>query len=319
MINKKIPDVIGIFGIPGTGKTTLANLIAHTVNSVPINKFCPDINEISLSGDGGVDNIRNIISRLKFKPTYKKRFIIGDEAHGLTTQAKSTLLKPLENMPDHAVFIFVTDQPEKLPSSITSRCFKLYLNIPKPEDVAIRLKQICKAEKVKVKEKYLLKIAEAAGGIPRESIQVLSAYLNLIEDKEDKKEIKKLLSKTISSILNTDLDKSAVNYLYGVYSEDINFALKSLDGLNDIVGFTSKLLEFNRYFIELLSDLPTYHSYVRKNMVTMFKKDKIDMKLSTCLKVHKKLVNLRAAVATFLVNDYHTLLAHSYDLLVRKD
>lgn len=317
MINKKIPDVIGIFGQSGIGKTTLANLIACTVNEVKVDSFCPDILEISLSGDGGVDNIRNIISSLKFKPTKNKRFIIGDEAHGLTPQAKSTLLKPLEKMPEHSVFIFVTDQPEKLPQSIKNRCFKLYLNNPKPEDVALRLKQICKKEKVKINKKYLLKISEAAGGIPRESIQILSSYMNIINDKNDKKELKKLLKKSIATVLDTNLDKASINYLLGIYLNNPEKTLKSLEGVNDIIGFTSKIMELNKYFIELLSDLPTYNSYIRKQMVSLFKKEKVDMDLKRCLKVHRGLVDLKASVATFMVNDYHTLLAHSYNLLFK--
>ncbi|MBI1974949.1 MAG: DNA polymerase III subunit gamma/tau, partial [Parcubacteria group bacterium] len=127
-------------GPRGTGKTTLARLIAKTVNCQnrqlntevePCNtcELCLDVNhgssfdlvEIDAASNRGIDEIRELREGIKFSP-FKAKFkvFIIDEAHQLTKEAFNALLKTLEEPPEHAIFILETTEPEKLPAKITS-------------------------------------------------------------------------------------------------------------------------------------------------------------------------------------------------------
>ena len=173
LLTKQWPGAVLISGETGSGKTTLARIIAKELKSLDC---CEEIN---IGDSRGIDDIRSLAERAKFAPlgNSKYRIFILDEVHMLTSAAASALLKVLEEPCKTTKFILCTDQPEKLLKTILGRCVKLKLNKITPEEYVPFLKYVCKKEEVSIEEKKLQKIAEAAGGQPRESLQLLEVAL----------------------------------------------------------------------------------------------------------------------------------------------
>lgn len=186
-------------GPRGVGKTTIARLIAKTVNclepkeSEPCNacEACKevmsgsslDVFEIDAASHTDVENVReNIIKSVRFAPNkWKFKVYIIDEVHMLSTSSFNALLKTLEEPPAHAIFILATTEIHKVPQTIISRCQRFdFKRIPVPEIVA-RLQMIAKDEKVDVANDVLQEISRHADGCARDAETLLGQVLALGE------------------------------------------------------------------------------------------------------------------------------------------
>ncbi len=174
----------------GTGKTTSAKILARAVNCLnpvqgePCNEceICKEILEGSLTdivemdaaSNNGVDDIRQIRDEVNFLPTKAKyRVYIIDEVHMLSLGAFNALLKTLEEPPAHVKFILATTEPQKLPTTILSRCQRFdFKRIPE-EDIIKRLKIICKEANINVTEDALKIMAVLSEGHMRDAISIL--------------------------------------------------------------------------------------------------------------------------------------------------
>ena len=177
-------------GPRGTGKTTIAKIFARSVNCLePVNgvacgkcksclysfsKECMDIIEIDAASNNGVDEIRELRSKVNILPSeLKYKVYIIDEVHMLSIGAFNALLKTIEEPPEHVIFILATTDPEKIPATIISRCqwysFKKISN----DDIVTRLAEIVSNENIKVDDKVLSKIAQASDGGLRDAIGLL--------------------------------------------------------------------------------------------------------------------------------------------------
>jgi DNA polymerase-3 subunit gamma/tau len=177
-------------GPRGTGKTSSARILAKSLNCVkgptltPCGE-CPacqeitkgnsfDVLEVDGASNRGIDEIRTLRENVKFAPSYGRyKIYIVDEVHMLTTEAFNALLKTLEEPPEHVKFIFATTAPNKVPSTILSRCQRFdFARIP-VKTIVDALKNICDQEKLKVNEEALFAIAKVAQGGMRDALSIL--------------------------------------------------------------------------------------------------------------------------------------------------
>ncbi|MBW7954762.1 DNA polymerase III subunit gamma/tau [Candidatus Gracilibacteria bacterium] len=238
-------------GPRGTGKTSTARIFAKAINCLDlINgnpclkcKVCEgflenslvDIIEIDAASNTGVDNIREIIEKAVFSPTFcKYKVYIIDEVHMLSKGAFNALLKILEEPPKHLKFILATTEKHKIPETILSRCqiydFKSINSI----DLTNRLKFIAKNENILVDEKSLEFIVKQAKGGLRNAISLFEQL-----------------------IVNDEIKYDTIINNYGIPTSDIisNFYTKIINNDNSVINdFDSISNDFNLqlFFKELL-------------------------------------------------------------------
>lgn len=130
--------------------------------------------KLDAASNRSIDDIREIRQEIQYAPLHaRKRFVIIDEAHGLTGAAAEAALKMIEEPPSHTIFILCTTEPEKLKDTIYGRCISLnFLKIP-DETVAARLRQVCEAENMSADDDALSYIAKSSAGCMRLALQSL--------------------------------------------------------------------------------------------------------------------------------------------------
>lgn len=162
-------------GNAGTGKTTLARIIAREVGADDLG-----IHEINSAENRGIDTAREIMEQMKYLPsTGKANVWILDEIHQQTNASQNALLKPLEDTPDHCYFFLCTTDPQKLIKPLVSRCSVVTMQPLTDSEMAFLLKRTAKAEGRKITKEVGEKIIEIAQGGSRKALKTLSKVLYL--------------------------------------------------------------------------------------------------------------------------------------------
>lgn len=169
-------------GPRGTGKTSVARILAHTVNELVYDSEAIhlDIIEIDAASNRRIDEIRELRERIHTAPASAKyKVYIIDEVHMLTREAFNALLKTLEEPPAHVIFILATTEAHKLPETIISRTQRFSFRPVDKAKVTGHLKTIAQAEKIAIEEEALELIAAHGGGSFRDSIGLLDQIRGL--------------------------------------------------------------------------------------------------------------------------------------------
>ena len=234
-------------GSRGTGKTTCAKILAKAVNCLnPQNgnpcgecEICKgiddgsilDIVEMDAASNRKIDDIRQIIDEVQFKPAKcKYRVYIVDEVHMLTTEAFNALLKTLEEPPEHVIFILATTEVHKLPQTIRSRCQRFDFHRIPPKAIADRVEYVVSQENAEITESAALMLASVADGALRDALSLLDSCLAVSShiDEEVARNAAGLVSKTYlfelaAAIINKNPTKS-LEIIDRLYSESKDMA-----------------------------------------------------------------------------------------------
>lgn len=183
-------------GSRGVGKTTVARILAKTINCLnltediePCNECesCQSFNEghsfnileLDAASNNSVDDIRNVIDQVRIAPQVGKyKIFIIDEVHMLSTAAFNAFLKTLEEPPAHAIFILATTEKHKILPTILSRCQIFDFHRIKVDDIVSHLKEICEKENVQAEEKALHIIAQKADGALRDALSIFDQIVS---------------------------------------------------------------------------------------------------------------------------------------------
>ena len=188
--SKRIAHAYLFAGPRGTGKTTMARLLAKALNCVngptpkPCGKCPPcvhiqegtslDVLEIDAASNRGIDEIRELRERVRFSPVEGRyRVYIVDEVHMLTTEAFNALLKTLEEPPQHVIFVLCTTEPHRVLPTILSRCIRFDFRPVPVDSIRKRVKEVAKAEGIEIEEAAVDSIARAAEGSVRDALSIL--------------------------------------------------------------------------------------------------------------------------------------------------
>ena len=249
-------------GTRGTGKTSVAKILARAVNCEnPVDgspcgecAMCKEIAagnsmnviEIDAASNNGVDNVREIIDEVSYSPTRgKKKVYIIDEVHMLSTGAFNALLKTLEEPPSYVIFILATTEVQKLPITILSRCQRYDFHRITIDTIEARLREVVDAEGIKVEEKALRYVAKAADGSMRDSLSLLDQCIAFNYGEE-------LTYDKVLGVLGA-VDTEVFNRLFSaLYKQDVNAALTLL---SDIVMQGRELSQFVNDFVWYLRNL----------------------------------------------------------------
>lgn len=200
VVSGKIPHAYLFCGTHGTGKTSTAKILSKAVNCLnpkdgnPCNEceICREINagtlidvvEIDAASNRKVENARDLIDTVQYPPHRAKyKVYIIDEVHMLTMEAFNTLLKTLEEPPSYVVFILATTDPQKVPTTILSRCQRFDFKRIKNDDMFKRLRNIVDENGVFAEDRTLKTIARVSDGAMRDALSILDQAMAMSKGK----------------------------------------------------------------------------------------------------------------------------------------
>ena len=226
-------------GSRGTGKTSVAKILAKTVNCENPKDGCAcgvcascrsidegsstNVIEIDAASNNGVDNVREIRDEVAYRPAEGKyRVYIIDEVHMLSAGAFNALLKTLEEPPEYVIFILATTEPHKIPATILSRCQRYDFKRITPQDMVLRLKELMAGEGIEAEDKALKYIARKADGAMRDAISLFDQSVSALNGKVLRYEdALKALGTVDSEILS--------RYLQAILMDDTTGALSLIE------------------------------------------------------------------------------------------
>ena len=255
----KITHAYIFSGPRGTGKTTVARILAKAINceKSPTSEPCgecisckeisesnnPDVIEIDAASNNGVDEIRDIREKVKFLPGGSKyKIYIIDEVHMLSQGAFNALLKTLEEPPKHVIFILATTEPHKVIPTILSRCQRYDFKALSVKEITDLVEKVAKEEGIKISKEAIIAIAEGAEGGMRDALSYLDQAASFTDDAITIDDVN-----SVTGNLNYDKIIELARYFE---DKQVNPALKTVNDLvilgKEINKIVSGMLQFYR-------------------------------------------------------------------------
>lgn len=247
-----LPNAMLLIGTRGVGKTTIAKIVAKTVNCEhPLADGeccdqCPsclsvksgtsmDVLELDAASNNGVDHIRGIIEKVQYRPIGKMRVIILDEVHMLSISAFNALLKLLEEPPADTLFILCTTEAHKIPVTILSRCRKFQFSTISEDMIIEKLTEINSIYGLTAEKAALRLVATAAKGSMRDAESIYENFLDV--------ENRQVTVDVVRDTLGFMEDEIVFSVLNGILSGDASMAFSAVQRTVERGGSLSYLVE----------------------------------------------------------------------------
>ena len=319
--NDRLSHAYLFTGPRGTGKTSIAKIVAKTINCENLSDFIPcdkcksclefnskndvDIIEIDAASNNGVDEIREIKNKIDLVPSFSRfKVYIIDEVHMLTTGAFNALLKTLEEPPSHIIFILATTEPHKIPATILSRCQRFDFKRISLDDIVSRLEFISNNEGLNISHDVLLEIARLSDGGLRDSISLLDQVISYADDNvsvSDVHEVNGTLTQDeLKLFFNDVIDMNFENVFSKIYEYN-NSGKNLVKIVESIVSFIKNILLYYDApkFLESCGyDLNVYKDYD----ISFDKLIKCINEFNECLINMKKTNNFQLTLEMCLLN-----------------
>ncbi|MDD2392192.1 MAG: DNA polymerase III subunit gamma/tau [Bacilli bacterium] len=306
IINNKLSHAYLFTGPRGTGKTSVAKILAKTINCASLKgaKLCDkcvnctqynlkqtmDIIEIDAATNNGIEEIRDLRNKANLVPsTGKYKVYIIDEVHMLSPGAFNGLLKTLEEPPAHVIFILATTEPHKIPMTILSRCQRFDFKKISIIDLNDRLSYICKKEKIDIDKDALFEISRLSDGGMRDAISMLDQVVAYSSSKVTIKEV--------HDVNGTITQVELKSFIEDLFNKNIVDILNKLDNYNNEGKNLKKLSE------EIVIYLKNILLY--KTVPNYFLGNKVDIECYKALSPLIQKENLIKMISSFnsLLND----------------
>ena len=301
--NNKISHAYLFCGPRGTGKTTLARLLAKSVNcedknNAPCDKCAnclaanegthPDIIEINGANETHVDDVRDLIEKANLAPMQgKNKIYIIDEVHQLSSAASSALLKTLEEPPENLIFILATTDPQKLLPTIISRCQRYDFSRINNDDIVRHLIYIGEKENIHIDEKSAYLIADLAQGGMRDALSIMDQC---------------------AAYTNDTITEEEVNNIYGLATKEEKIGMFKDIALGNVEGILTRTRQYQEKGIDIArfvddeisigKDAVAYSHTYKEELLTKLNSEEVGSLLrevdrKTCMHISEKLLEAK--------------------------
>ena len=276
----KIAHAYLFAGPRGTGKTTMAKLLAKALNCEGgIGHQCneckncksiidgshPDVLELDAASNNGVDEIRELIDKVKYGTILGRyKVYIIDEVHMLSTGAFNALLKTLEEPPEHVIFILATTEPHKILPTILSRCQRYDFEKVSNADIKERIRVILNEEHIEFVDSAINLIVKLADGGMRDALSILEKVLAYSGNK--------LNEQDVLDIFSLESTEEKINLLKSINSHDTKDVL---DRLNNYVTKGSDIKRLTDDLLAILKDILVYNNTNNKYYLDILTEDEV--------------------------------------------
>ena len=276
----KIAHAYLFAGPRGTGKTTMARLLAKALNCEhgigcqcnecknckAINEGThPDVLEIDGASNNGVDEIRELIDKVKYGTILGRyKVYIIDEVHMITPGAFNALLKTLEEPPEHVIFIMATTEPHKILPTILSRCQRYDFSKVSDEDIKMRIRTVLQAEGIQSNDEAIDLIVSLADGGMRDALSILDQVLAYSSDHLNVEDILDMFA------LESTEEKIAL--INSIANGDV---VDVLNRLNDYVSRGTDIKRLTNDLLMILKDVLIYQTSLKTDYFEVLKEDEV--------------------------------------------